>query len=217
MDNKKRINEALARTSKQQLVQICELLFFVFLAAVLVIFGAYLLSKFAKVPPYFMTEDPLQTAKFPWYTGILSNLGVILWSVAIGCSFLGAILLSANRQKFWFLIASGALSTVLAVDDMFMLHDHVLPHRLHIPEKILYLSYGLIIVIYVFYFFRDIISDKSFVILGSALLFLGTSMVMDAAIPYTSLEKFIADSIKFIGIAFWLTYNFVLAVRMKNN
>jgi len=40
---------------------------------------------------------------------------------------------------------------------------------------------------------------------------------MDAAIPYTSIEKFIADSIKFIGIAFWLTYNFVLVVRTKNN
>lgn len=204
----------LALISKQQLAQIGKLPFIVFLTALLIIFGVYLMSIITKVPPDFMTQDPIQTAKFPWYTGFLSNLGIMLWSVAIGCIFSCAILLPNNRQKVWFLIATGALSTVLALDDMFMLHEVFLPQKLHIPEEISFLTYGLIIAIYLFYFFRDIFSDISFLILAGALLFFGASMIMNVVVPYSSLGAFIENSIKFIGIAFWLAYNFVMGVRI---
>jgi hypothetical protein len=179
------------------------------------IVGVYLVGVLKNVPPGFMTEDPLQTAKFPWYTGALSNLGIILWSISIGCAFTGAILAIKKPHKFQFMIVSGVLSSILVVDDMFMLHDGFLRYSLHIPERPIFLAYGLIFVVYTLYFLRDILSDDSFLILFVALLFLGSSMVIDAVIPYSSLETFIEDGIKFIGITFWAAYFLTAAVRFN--
>ncbi len=187
----------------------------VFLTAFIVIIGVYLVSVIKKVSPDFMTTDPLQTANFPWYTGLLSNLGVILWSISLGCSFLGAILLSNDSKIGRFLIVTGIITAVLVTDDMFRLHDSFLRSRFHIPEFLSFFTYGLLIAIYLFSFYRIILSDVSFLLLAGALLFFGISIVFNMVIPYSSVEAFLKDSMKFIGIAMWLTYNFVFVVRMS--
>jgi hypothetical protein len=162
-----------------------------------------------------MTSDPLQTAEFPWYTGFLSNLGIILWSISIGCAFSSAMILPNNRQVARFLIATGMLSILLVIDDMFRIHDSILPSLLHIPEFLTFIAYGLLIAIYLFSFYRIILSDASFLLLAGALLFLGISIVFDMVSPYSSMETFIKDGLKFIGIALWLTYNFVFVAQMS--
>jgi hypothetical protein len=215
MDNKKRINVSFAPSSKRNVNQIVWILLFVFLATGIVIVGAYLVSVIKEVPPGFMTSDPLQTAKFPWYTGFLSNLGVILWSISIGCAFSSAMILPNNRQIANFLIATGTLAIVLVIDDMFRLHDSILPSLFHIPEFVSFFAYGLVIAIYLFSFYRIILLDASFLLLAGALLFLGVSIVYDMVSPYSSMETFIKDGLKFIGIALWLTYNFVFVARMS--
>jgi hypothetical protein len=215
MDIKKRITMILAPISKQQLKHMVWISLFVFFITIIVIIAAYLVSVIKEVPPGFMTTDPLQTAEFPWYTGLLSNLGVILWSVSIGCAFSIAILLPNNRQVAHFLIATGTLSIVLVIDDMFRLHDSFFLSRLNIPEYFTFFIYGLILSIYLVSFYRVILSDISFILLTGALLFFGASIILDMFTPYSSIETFIKGSLKFIGIALWLTYNFVFVVRMS--
>lgn len=215
MDIKKRRNVISAPVSKQQVIEMLRIALIVFLTGFIVIIGVYLVSVIKKVPPGFMTIDPLQTAEFPWYTGFLSNLGAILWSISIGCTFSGAILLANNRPIAHFLIATGTLSILLVIDDMFRLHDSLLLFRLHIPEYFTIFSYGLIIIIYLFSFYRVILSDISFLLLAGALLFFGASIIFYIVTLNSSVETFIKDSIKFIGIALWLTYNYVFVVRMS--
>jgi hypothetical protein len=214
--SKKQRIVGFAHVSKQQLAQVWKVLLLVFLAAFLLIFSSYLMSIFVKVPLDFMAGDPLDTAHLPWYTGFLSNLSVMLWCVAIGCSFTGALIVFNHQRKTWFLLVNGFLSTVLAFDDMFMLHEGLLPYRFHIPEFISIFVYGLIITIYLFYFFQDIFSDISFLILVVALLFFGASLVLEVILVNSSVKIFMKDSCKLIGIAYWLTYNFVTAVRLVN-
>jgi len=187
----------------------------VLLVGIIVVIGIYLVSVIKKVPPDFMTIDPLQTTEFPWYKGFLSNLGVILWSISIGCTFSAAILLANNRPIAHFLIATGTLSIFLVIDDMFRFHDSFLLYRLHIPEYFTILFYGLIIFIYLFSFYRTILSDISFILLVGALLFFGISIVFYIVTINSSVGTFIKDGIKFIGIAFWLMYTFIF-VDHKN-
>jgi hypothetical protein len=213
MDIKKRNNVILEPISKQKVKPILWIFLFVFFATMIVILGTYQVSVIKEVPPGFMTTDPLQTAEFPWYTGFLSNLGVILWSISIGCAFSSAIILPNNRQVAHFLIATGTLSIVLVIDDMFRLHDSILPSILHVPEFLTFFAYGLLITIYLLSFYHIILSDVSFLLLAGALLILGVSIVYDMVSPYSSMETFIKDSLKFFGIALWLAYNFVFVVR----
>ena len=215
MESKNWFNQILESISRHQGKQMLWISLFVLFATFIVIIGVYLVSVIKKVPPGFMTTDSLQTAKFPWYTGFLSNLGVIVWSISIGCCFLGAILLSNNRQAAHFLIATGTLSIVLVMDDMFRLHDGLLPSRLHIPEFISYFAYGLVFAIYLFSFYHIILSDISFLLLAGSLLFFGASIIFGMVTPYSSVQTFIKDSLKFIGIALWVTYIFIFVVHIS--
>jgi hypothetical protein len=215
MEIKNWINLILAPISRQHVKQMLWILLFVLFATIIIIIGVYLVSVIKKVPPGFMTTDPLETAEYPWYTGFLSNLGAILWSVSIGCAFSSAFIITNNRQVAPFLIATGTISIVLVLDDMFRLHDSFFPSRLHIPEYFTIFIYSLLVVIYLFSFHRVILSDISFLIFAGALLFFGASRIFAMVTPYSSIETFIKDSLKFMGIALWLTYNFVFVVHMS--
>jgi hypothetical protein len=209
MDIKKQDNAILAPVTKQQVRQMLWILLLVISSTIIVIISVYLVSVIKGVPPGFMSTDPMQTAEFPWYTGFLSNLGVILWSVSIGCAFsIAILLLSNNRQVAHFLFATGTLSIVLVVDDMFRLHDSFLPSRLSVPENFTIFIYVFIIAIYLFSFYRIILSDISFLLLAGAFLAFAASIIFD-------MVTFIKDGLKFIGITLWLTYNFVFVVRMS--
>lgn len=200
---------------KRQVIQIWVLQFLVLLATLAVITGVYQMSIMAEVPPSFMTTDPLHTANFPWYTGILSNLGVMMLFITVGCTLAGAVLLNNDRQKIAFLISSGVLSALLAFDDMFDVH-HILGDKLGIPEGISYFTIGVFIISYLVCFYRKIFFDTSFSIVVIALLFFGASMVMNALGQLSSEQVFIKDSAKFAGMVFWSLYFLVRVTRMKD-
>lgn len=166
------------------------------------------------IPTENLTRDPLAVAGKPFYFGILSQVGALFWcSCAAICFFSTVLLTKINQRKlisFFFL--SGCLTTTLLLDDLFLLHEFVLPTYIKIPEKIVYLIY----VTFVFFYlikFRKIIQNTEFIVLLLAFAFFGFSVSVDSSlisIPKGWIEKkdiyFLQDGSKFLGIISWFTY-----------
>jgi hypothetical protein len=179
-----------------------------FATALAAIIAEYPMSAFAGVPLHWLTRDPADVAQTSFFVGALSYVGIVLWSSATAICFLGAYLLghyNQFRQSVLLLFSSGTICLILTFDDAFQLHEKVLPRRFHIPEIVVFLALLLICVGYLVYFFRRILlTDYQLLILALSLL--GLSAAMDRTLPLTNVETYVEDSLKFLGIVFWLTY-----------
>ncbi len=171
------------------------------------------IARVAGRPYSFMTEDPLQTAKMPFYTGMLSNLGAVLWAGAAASSLLCAILLRRRRRLSLFMGVSGLVTGYLLVDDLFMMHEQFLRNWVHLPEKLVFSAYAVMFIGYALFFMRDILADDHYPVLGAASLFLVSSMIYDALAGHGDRGTFFEDTLKFIGISLWFTYFFSNSVR----
>jgi hypothetical protein len=79
----------------------------------------------------------------PPYVGFSSNLGVLVWWGAAVVSAGSAVLLwRARRPEAGPLLALAVISAAAALDDLFRVHEYVLP-ALGVPEA---LAYGLYVV-----------------------------------------------------------------------
>ena len=92
-----------------------------------------------------LLQDPAAYFDLPFYSGLVSHLGVFLWVVsgvvAIFSSCAGQQL-GRDLQRVRLLRNMGLFSLVLGIDDMFLLHELALP-SVGIPEIVVLGSYGL--------------------------------------------------------------------------
>lgn len=174
----------------------------------------YLLAIRFNLAPNILTKEPLSMTKMPWYAGLISVLGVLLWSTSGGCAVLGAVLKRNNPRKFWWLLATGILSFFLSIDDFYMLHEVVIPRYMHVPELYVYVLYMGIGAAYFLLFLKDILADSSLLILGAAFFFLLSPLVMHQLLPYSGIEAFIVDCLKFTGICMWMLFVFTTTVNL---
>ena len=161
-----------------------------------------------------LTRDPVSIARIPVYSGFISNLGIILWVTAIViCLFTAFLVYSADgyTKTVQFLLAASLLTTVLMVDDLFLLHEIALP-RLGISEKLLYLIYGGLLAFGIINF-REILLKSDYLFALVALGFFGLSLSVDFLQEYISqfsryqnLRYLFEDSGKFLGIIGWMLY-----------
>lgn len=174
------------------------------LGAGLTVFIAYLTDN----PIWKLAKDPAETLSFPSYIGLLSNWSALLWmaSAAI-CLFSASILRKSKApvQKLKFIGASGALSFYLALDDLFMLHDRILPQVSHLSENTFYWFYLIALGAYLIYFARQILS-YDYLLLFAAFLLLGASRKLFIVIPYFDQFMTTVDMLKYFGIVFWLVF-----------
>ena len=216
-----RLSEGLSITRlstplRNQFAQLWPTLLIGFTLGLLGILSVYVLSKIKEVPVSELTRDPSAVNDTPIYIGILSMFGLLLWAAAAAICLFSAVLTgrdARHRQAALFLFCSGLISLLLMLDDALLLHERVIPERLHIPEAGVFLSYVLIGLVYLMYFFRRILGSDYLLFL-LALLFLGSSAAMDQFLPMSNLETFLEDSLKFTGIIFWLAYFAHTAARM---
>jgi hypothetical protein len=91
-----------------------------------------------------LAKDPAEIRHFPPYIGMLSNWGVILWVVTATICLFSVVLLKLQKAtdgRFKFLLVSGLFSLLLGLDDLYLLHDRLLPRIFHMPEIFFYLLY----------------------------------------------------------------------------
>ncbi|MGJ5631351.1 hypothetical protein [Nostoc sp. CALU 1950] len=154
----------------------------------------------------YLTRDPSSIMSAPFYLGFFSNIGILFWcSSAIICLFSYMLLKKDIRAKEYssFFLFSGLLTSLLLFDDFFLIHESVFPDYLHISEKIVYAGYIALMLMF-FLKFKTILKKTEFLILLSAFIFFGLSIVCDNIFP--NIPVAIEDTFKLVGITTWFTY-----------
>lgn len=158
-----------------------------------------------------MTADPTATARIHPLTGIISNLGILLWCAAAStCAFAAMALRGEPRDSRRFLLSSALLSAYLMTDDLFLFHEHLAPRYLGLNERFVFAILGIAVGLYLITFIR-VILRTNFILLLLAVGFLGASVFIDAILePWLwrigQWEYFIEDGAKWLGIASWCSY-----------
>lgn len=163
----------------------------------------------------FLTRDPAEIMETHTYIGMISNLGVVLWAAAAAICLFTASVVGRGRkgqEMSLFFKMSGALCTLLLLDDLFLLHERVFPNRLHTPQETVMIGYACLLLTYLGWF-RGIIHETEFIFLFSALTCFVIAALADAAGDFDPRLKshMLEDGFKFLGIIGWLTYFAVTA------
>ena len=160
----------------------------------------------AEVPMGTLTRDPLSGK--PAHRGLLSQAGILLWAAGAAVCLLAARVLRGGPGAT-FMLAAGAITAAVCIDDAFLLHDEVLP-LVGVPEELIYAGYLGMILVFLLAFRRQILGSAYGVLL-LALAFLGVSVVCDAwGLPWLD-PYLLEDGAKFAGITLWTAYLFTTA------
>ena len=179
------------------------------LVAMIVLVGLQL-----SIPMADLTRDPSATTGDSPFIGALSNFGVLFWCASVAICFFTFALLqttgSLGRFSSFFLFG-GLISFILLLDDLFLFHETVFPLYLNIPEKLVFLSYGLLIIGYVVRF-RKLILKTDFIFLILAFGLFGLSIVID--LLELKISILFEDGSKLFGIVSWFGYFAITCFRV---
>jgi hypothetical protein len=185
----------------------------------LVVLGfTILVSASADVPVAVFLRDPADTLHAHPLTGLLSHVGVLVWWAAASvCLFCGAVLwrARADQRLRSFLAWSGVITAVLATDDLFLVHDALAPLYLGLDDKAFLFAYGAAVAWYLVRF-RTIILDSEYTLLLLALLFFGSSILVDMVLQDRWASPWriaVEDGLKLLGIVGWSGYLILAAAR----
>jgi hypothetical protein len=158
-----------------------------------------------------ISRDPAHLADFPLYYGLLSNIGILIWTAGASVALFSSFLLPAGKERS-LLRWAGILTLILTVDDFFLLHDAVFPGFLHIDGLYFYLFYLLAFPLFFFLHLRVILERTEYRILALGLFLLGTSLLIDLELLPGGID--VEDSFKIAGLAtyayYWILSSFHL-------
>ena len=168
------------------------------------------------VEPSRLLRDPIAYSEPAFYAGFFSNLGVLAcWTAAFFCFTAAAALHGRDRGARWAaLAAGGALSAVLGLDDLFMIHDEMSPDWPGVPEPVPLAAYAAAALWYLWRF-RAFHLSMDTGLLAAALLLLGASVGVDAVFhdAYVGIPVLLEDGFKFGGICAWAACHAAAAYR----
>lgn len=174
------------------------------LATVVVLGIALLLGRRAGVWLATLTRDPTQAAGVPFYYGLLSNLGVVLWAACAAIALFAATRLPPGRDRSR-LGGLGAVTAVLVLDDLLMIHDEVMPVYLGIPEEAVEVVYLLLLATWALRFAPDLLRPP-LLLLVLALGCFGVSVLVEYLPRSVLTTHLVEDGAKLLGVANWSAY-----------
>ena len=167
-----------------------------------------------QIPYDELLLDPNNLAGVPWYTGLVSNLGILGWTTATATGFFGAwIAHYGNRPAAASMLVKGAtLSAILLFDDLLQLHVIVKP-LIGLPKVAVYGFYLAVALRWVATQHRELRRTRLELLVaagGAFALSIGLDQV-EALTPWLSSGQrlLIEDAAKFLGVLAWAQY-FVL-------
>lgn len=157
--------------------------------------------------------DPAHLAGLPWYTGLISNLGVLAWTLAAVAAAAAAhiAMLGGRDQAAHFLKQAAALGTLLALDDLLLLHSSVFPKLFGVSKTMVLAVYGCMGLAWAISNRHEIVRTR-WGLLGAAGVAMGGSIVIDQLFAGASWSLVAEDGAKFMGVLAWATY-FSLTAR----
>lgn len=190
---------------------------FAFMASALVVGAVAVAAARFGVSLPFMTRDYSALAEVHPLSGVLSNLGILVWCATAAICLFAAAVLSASGQPeaSRFFAASGALTGYLTLDDLFLIHEDLAERYLGWDETIVLAILGAAVLIYL-YSFRSIIWHSSFIVLAVAVVLLAASVTTEVIFePVMWLlrdwQYLLEDGFKWMGIAAWSCYYVCMA------
>jgi len=157
-----------------------------------------------------LTRDMAATLNAHPLTGVQSNLGVLVWWAAASVSFFSAAILHQRQgdgTSRSFLLWSGIVTAVLALDDFFMFHDELAPRHLRTDQNLVQLGIVALAAWHLFRFRHHILCCDTRHLLLS-MVFFGASLTIDSFQESWSspLRIFFEDGFKLLGIVSWSAY-----------
>ncbi len=212
-----------AKQLRYQLSHLLPLLLLVYIPILLVLAGIMVTYVVKGIPPRLFFIDPVAEFNSPMYIGFLSNFGVLLWGAAASvCLFGGWLAWNCPRQRETSLFLSGAglISAMLMLDDLYLLHEEVIEDHLHISQKFVFATYG-VMVSALLIRFRELILRSDFLLLGLAFVFFSASVAIDLFVTPEEFDVFgfpgrhiLEDGVKLLGIATWSLYLIRTSVQL---
>lgn len=168
------------------------------------------LSHIADVPFSHLSRDPATALGGPFVTGYLSYLGACLWCAAATVALFSALLTrggACGGRDAVFFLATGLLSGLMLADDLFMVHDGLVPYLLGDVERWNLALYALLAGAHLLAF-APLIRRTCLPLLAAAGCAFAASVLVDVQlIPLAESRRHLAeDGFKFVGIANWAAW-----------
>ncbi|MEO1063433.1 MAG: hypothetical protein AAFZ07_18620 [Actinomycetota bacterium] len=151
--------------------------------------------------------DPVTVGGLPWYTGLVSQLGVVCWAIAAtvaGCGGFVAALVD-RRGAAHFLSSGAALGVLLLLDDLFQLHAVLLPRWLGVSKHAIVAGYGAVAVTWIVANRAELLRTRLHLLAASALVF-AASVGADVVGTGRGTWLVVEDGGKLLGILAWAAY-----------
>ncbi|MCB0992005.1 MAG: hypothetical protein R2770_13010 [Acidimicrobiales bacterium] len=165
------------------------------------------------IPREELFLDTTAISGLPWYAGVLSNVGILAWTVAavaaLGGGWVSFQTLRPSAGRF--LTAGGLVASILLLDDLLRLHSSVIPKVLGVPKAIAMLLVVAPAILWFLGFIDEVLRTRWLVLLAALGAFFG-SVAADQLLPSGPNTLLIEDGAKLLGVLAWSLY-FVLTTR----
>ena len=151
-----------------------------------------------------LLADPVYVADLPAYTGVVSQAGVLAWTVGAAVALFAAALTGSRLLR-----DLGWLTAFLAIDDVFLLHDQVLP----VPEVVFFAVLGVVVLLLLRRHLAALRVDRSRPVVAAGVALLASSVIADVSMldKVTVLAAVAEEALKVAGIVAWSGALVVLA------
>jgi hypothetical protein len=170
------------------------------------------------VPVEVLFLDPAFLSGRPWYTGVVSDIGVLAWTAAtVAALFGGWVAAQTGRPSAARFLRSGAVvSAILLADDLLQLHADLL-RFVGLPKGVRQLIVVAPAAIWLVRYAGEIARTRWVIMVGS-LGVLGGSLVVDALVaPGSRVGVFAEDGLKLLGVLAWAQYMVLTSVDITRS
>ncbi|MCP5027386.1 MAG: hypothetical protein GY929_13980 [Actinomycetia bacterium] len=163
-----------------------------------------------QVPVSDLLNDPATVAGVMWYAGLISNLGAIGWTVAAAAAAGAAFVARVGgrpRSTITFLRGGALVGAMLLVDDLFQVHQRLVPREVGLSKPIVLLIEVVLAGGWVISSYPELKRTRwHLLVMAGGAFFI--SLVVDQLIsgPEAGARILVEDGAKFLGVLAWALY-----------
>ena len=114
----------MVKTNQNNMIKFPSKLFYISILPSLILYLAILyISNFYNIKLNLVVRDLAQTCGYPIGVGMISNIGILLWGAAASICLFTSFSEIINNESSKLLLLGGVFSSLLCIDDFFLLHD----------------------------------------------------------------------------------------------
>ena len=209
-----KIMKSMMRDLKEQWSTILLLSLWLYIPVAVFLVVVAIVALKGNIPIGLFMSDPTTWTQVPFYTGIVSNVGILLMTSACAILLFGFFLIKdssglvSERRMF---LVFGLYTLYLTLDDFFLIHEDILKRGIGIPEEITFPTYFLILAVCILVFSKKLLRSNYWIFI-LALVLLALSVVLDLSEPILRdliddlPVKYFEEGFKLAGLATWAFY-----------